>query len=487
MTRSELLSVFNIGVLFIALIGCADKSQQSTQPNIIYIMADDLGYGDVGAFGQKIIRTPNIDAIATEGVKFTQHYAGTTVCAPSRCVLMTGMHTGHAEVRGNKQWEPSGQMPISNETVTIAELLKQEKYTTGMIGKWGLGEPGTSGDPLKQGWDFFYGYTDQVLAHNYYPEFLWKNGEKVYLDNEVKYLDPEAWHEGLGSYSTKKVAYSPDLMTEEALGFIEANKNKPFFLYLPFTLPHDNGEAPDSLKNEVPSHGRFAEKDWPYMWKGYAAMIERLDDYVGQVTQKIKQLGLDENTMIIFTSDNGPFKGRAFTTDSVFASNGPLRGFKRDLYEGGIRVPFMARWSGVIPPGTISDHPSGFQDFLATVADITNIQNVPETDGISYFNAMIGEPQEKHEYLYWEFHGTSNTEGPAVRNSQAIIKGDYKAIRNGIFDDPNASIELYNLRYDLGENTNIASDEPTIVAEMITLMDRAHVPDPKWPLFNTEK
>ncbi len=468
------ICLLTIGLM---IFGC-DQPNNAQKPNIIYIMADDLGYGEIGVYGQKIIQTPNIDALAEKGVKFTQHYAGTSVCAPSRCVLMTGMHMGHAEVRGNGFSPPSGQVPISKETYTVAEFLKENGYKTGMIGKWGLGEPGTSGDPNDQGFDFFFGYTDQILAHNYYPEFLWRNGEKVYLDNEVQYLDTTAWHRGLGSYSTKKVDYSPELMTTEALGFIDQNKEDPFFLYLPYTLPHDNGEAAhDTLRFEVPSLGRFETRDWPYHWKTYAASIEKLDAYVGKVTDKITELGLNENTLIIFTSDNGPYKGRAFTSDSVFASNGPFRGYKRDLYEGGIRMPFVAQWTGVIPAGTITNHASAFYDFFPTVADIIDAQP-PKTDGISYLNAMLGEPQEKHEYLYFEFY-----EGG---KSQAMVMDEWKAVRNDVFRNDMAPVELYNLNYDIEENNDISSENPEIVAQMRALMKEAHTPDPEWPLFQSE-
>lgn len=441
-------------------------------------MADDLGYGEIGVYGQEIIRTPNIDAIAKKGVKFTQHYAGTSVCAPSRCVLMTGMHMGHVEVRGNGFSPPSGQVPISDQTYTVAELLKDNGYTTGMIGKWGLGEPGTNGDPNKQGFDFFFGYTDQILAHNYYPEFLWKNGQKIFLDNEVKYLDSTAWHRGLGSYSIGKVDYSPDLMNDQALKFIDQNKDNPFFLYLPYTIPHDNGEAAhDTLRYEVPSNGRFESEDWPFHWKAYAAKIEMLDSYVGEITNKISELGLDENTLIIFTSDNGPYKGRSFTSDSVFVSNGPLRGYKRDLYEGGIRMPFVAKWTGVIPAGIVTDHASGFFDFFATVADIIDAE-APKTDGISYLNAMLDEPQENHEYLYFAFY-----EGG---KSQALVMDQWKAVKNGVFRSPDAPIELFNLSEDLGEQYDLASKHPKLVKKMQNLMIEAHTPDSEWPLFQSE-
>ncbi len=462
------------------LTGCDQSIKQGNpnKPNIIYIMADDLGYGEIGAYGQEIIKTPNIDAIATKGIKFNQHYAGTSVCAPSRCVLMTGNHMGHAEIRGNGFSPPSGQVPLEADTYTVAEFLQDNGYSTGMVGKWGLGEPGTTGDPNKQGFDFFFGYTDQILAHNYYPEFLWKDGEKVFLNNVVQYLDTTAWHKGLGSYSTSKVDYSPDLMAEEALAFIDRNKDKPFFLYFPTTIPHDNGEAVhDSLQFEVPSNGRFQEKDWPNSWKAYAASIEKLDDYVGQITQKVSALGLEENTLIIFTSDNGPYKGLPHTSDSVFVSNGPLRGYKRDLYEGGIRMPFVAQWPGMISPGSVTNHASAFYDFFPTVAEILDVEG-PETDGISYLSTLLGEPQKKHDYLYFAFY-----EGG---KSQALVMDEWKAVRNDVYKNENATIELYNLKYDIGENNNIAAENPEIVARMRAYMQEAHVADPEWPLFQSE-
>jgi arylsulfatase A-like enzyme len=446
-------------------VSVAEKSK----PNIIYIMADDMGYGDVGCYGQKIIKTPNIDKLASEGMRFTQHYAGTAVCAPSRCALMTGMHMGHAEVRGNLQAEPSGQIPISDQTTTVAELLNDAGYTTGMIGKWGLGVEGTSGEPTKQGFDFYYGYLDQVLAHNYFPEYLLRNGEKEYLNNEVKYLSKDEWHEGLGSYSTKKEDYSHDFFEEETLKFIEENKDKSFFLYLPYTIPHDNGEAPDGQRLEIPDYGIYSDKDWGTDQKGYAAMVTCLDASVGKIVQKLKDAQIENNTLIIFTSDNGPEMSYYFS--SFFDSNGKFRGGKRDLYEGGIREPFIAKWPGKIQPGSESNHISAFWDFLPTACEIAGVPVPDNTDGISYLPELTGkENQKEHDYLYWEFYERTGT--------KAVRKGKWKAAQNNIKTNPDSPIELYNLETDHGEQNNLASENPEIVAEMEAIMEQASTPSP---------
>lgn len=464
--------------LFIIFTLAGFTTNVSSNPNIIYIMADDLGYGDLSCYGQKIIQTPNIDQLAEEGIKFTQHYSGTSVCAPSRSVLMTGLHVGHNPIRGNMQYEPHGQKPLPDSTITVAEALKTAGYTTGMIGKWGLGIEGSEGDPNVQGWDYFFGYTDQVLAHNYYPEYLVKNGEHVKLKNEVKYLDSTKWHGGYGSYSTKKVEYSNDLFTDDALRFIKENAEQPFFLYLPYTIPHNNGEAPLGERQEVPDLERFEYKDWPKETKGYAAMIERLDDYVGAITKLVDSLGLGNNTLIVFTSDNGPLQEHKHGFTAFFDSNGKLKGGKRDLYEGAIRVPFVARWTGKIAPGRITDHQSVFYDFLPTACDIAGIDVPVETDGISYLPELLGEEQAKHEFLYWEF-----LEGGKL---QAIRKGNFKGLRLNVFENPDAPIKLYDLSNDISEENNIADQHPEIVQEMQSVMDHEHVYDSNWPLFETE-
>jgi arylsulfatase A-like enzyme len=445
-----------------------------TKPNFIFIMADDLGYGDVGIYGQTMIKTPNIDQLATDGMTFTQFYAGTSVCAPSRSVLMTGLHSGHTQIRGNKQYRyQNGQLPLPDSAKTVAEYLQEAGYTTGMIGKWGLGDPNTTGDPAKQGWDHYFGYTDQVLAHNYYPEYLWRNGEKVMLDNEVQYLDTALWHDGLGSYSTGQVQYSHDLFMEETLQFLDENRDRSFFLYLPFTIPHDNGEQLDTLRFEVPDQGEYANEDWARREKDYAAMITRMDHGIGRMVDFLDQAGLSENTLIFFTSDNGPMKD-IYTTE-FFNSNGPLRGSKRDLYEGGMREPFLVKWPGQIEAGSHSDHLGGFWDILPTLLDLAG-EPIPEhVDGISIKPTLLGQDQRStHQYLYWEFH-----EGTG---SQAIRQGDWKAVKLNIKQDPNFPTELYNLATDLGEETNLADQHPDKLQELEQLMKEARIPSPEFPL-----
>ncbi|WP_020526404.1 arylsulfatase [Flexithrix dorotheae] len=447
--------------------------QAATQkPNIIFIMADDMGYGDAGCYGQQIIQTPHIDNMAKEGIKFTQHYAGNTVCAPSRCALMTGKHMGHAEIRGNGLVEPYGQPPITADAITVAELLKSAGYTTGMIGKWGLGIIENSGNPMKQGFDFFYGYLDQVLAHNYFPEYLMRNDKKEYLKNKVVYQDSSKWHKGYGSHSIEQVEYSHDLFANEALKFIETNKDNPFFLYLPFTIPHDNGEAPEGQRQEVPDFGPYADQDWNHDTKAYAAMITRMDKDIGRIMEKLKHLGIDENTIVFFTSDNGPMPGEDFT--EFFNSNGALRGGKRDMYEGGIREPFVARWPGKIKPGTVTDHMSAFWDFLPTACEIAGIEAPSDTDGISYLPVLKEGSQEKqHEYLYWQF--------PEQGYKEAIRKGKWKGIRLDMKKNPENPLELYNLEEDPGEEHNIADQYPEIVSELEGLIQKAHVPSERFP------
>ncbi len=457
------------------LCSCRSSVPEPEKPNIIYIMADDMGYGDAGCYGQQFIQTPHIDQLASDGMRFTRHYAGNTVCAPSRCALMTGYHMGHAEIRGNGQFPPSGQRPISDATVTIAELLQGAGYKTGMIGKWGLGTEVNSGDPLKQGFDFFYGYLDQVLAHNYFPEFLYRNGEKEYLDNEVHYLDTTYWHKGLGSYSTKKSTYSHDLMTKEALEFIRSNQDEPFFLYLPFTIPHDNGEERMGERQEVPDHGIYEKEEWPKERKGYAAMITRMDRDVGRIMALLEDLDLEGNTIVFFTSDNGPVPNRDYT--DYLNSNGPLRGGKRDLYEGGIRVPLVVSWKGTIEPGSQSSHLSAFWDFLPTACDLAGI-NVPQgIDGISFLPTLRQEEQKTHETLYWEFVEKGG--------KQAIRSGDWKLVRNDVISKPPGTLELYNLKEDQGEEQNLADSYPELVDELLEEMTRSRTESAHFPLLET--
>jgi arylsulfatase A len=464
-------------ILFLScLAGCNPASKEKKGPNIVYIMADDLGYGDLGCYGQEVIQTPNIDRLAASGIRFTQHYAGNTVCAPSRCALMTGFHMGHAEVRGNLQAEPSGQWPISTGTVTVARLLQSAGYKTAMIGKWGLGIEGSSGDPLKQGFDYYYGYLDQVLAHNYYPEYLLRNGQREYLDNLVQYLDSSSWHKGLGSFSVRKSEYSHDLFMADALRYLDENHEHPFFLYLPFTIPHENGEEPRGERMEVPDYGPYKGEDWPGDTKGYAAMITRMDSGIGRIMGKLEELGIEENTIVFFTSDNGPMPGEEFT--EFFNSNGMFRGGKRDVYEGGIRIPMVVSWKGTISPGRVSGHVSAFWDFLPTACELAGVTVPESTDGISYLPELLGKTQPEHEYLYWEF--------PSVGGKQAIRRGEWKLVRNDCFRQDGGITELYNLEDDPGERHDLSGTYPGMVQELTGLAGRVRTESDIFPFYTRE-
>ena len=459
---------------FAAGLGSCGEETEHRPPNIIFIMTDDLGYNDLGSYGATLIRTPVLDRMAAEGMRFTQHYAGSTVCAPSRAVLMTGQHTGHVAIRGNRQAEPHGQMPLPASTITVPSLLRQAGYTSAMIGKWGLGVQGTDGEPTNHGFDYYFGYLDQVLAHNHYPEYLIRNGEKVMLNNVVQYLYTRHWSRGYGSYPLEMNDYSQDHFTRETLQFVEENRDRPFFLYYPVIIPHANGEAlPGKSFSEVPCFGIYADSLWTEEEKGYAAMISHLDGEIGQLLDKLEELGIDENTVIFFTSDNGGDSPGRFAE----ISNYPFRGIKRDLYEGGIRVPLIARWPGRIPPGTVSDHISAFWDFLPTFCELAGIE-LPEghTDGISILPSLLGENdnQEAHDHLYWEVH--------FWMKHQAVRKGNWKAVRNNLERDPDAPIELYNLSADPGERFDLAEEYPEVVKEMAEIMINAREDDPNWPL-----
>lgn len=441
------------------------------KPNIIYILADDLGYGDLGCYGQRKIKTPNLDKMAAEGMKFTQHYSGSTVCAPSRCTLMTGKHTGHCTVRGNVD------VLMKPDELTIAKALKQAGYSTACIGKWGIGHPPPPEDPHNNGFDHFFGYLSMWHAHNYYPDFLWKNGKKVPLRNSGQH--PEKYYKKdqgeLVGLASEKMDYSHDLFSQAALEYIE-EQDGPFFLYVPYTIPHANNEAGQFGEHgmEVPDYGIYADKDWPEPEKGKAAMISRLDRDIGRIGAKLKQLGIDEDTLVIFSSDNGPHKEGGVKPD-FFDSNGPLKGIKRDLYEGGIRVPMIARWPGKVEAGSVCDHISAFWDILPTFAEIAGAQEPEGIDGISFAPALLGEPQKKHEYLYWEFHEGSS--------KQAVRMGDFKAVRRA----PSRPIELYNLKFDIGEDTNIAGEHPDIVAKAKEFIDKSRTDADIWPLKDRTK
>jgi arylsulfatase A-like enzyme len=474
-TRREFLQAAGLALTSAAvssvLPGCSRirraAAARKKRTNIIFILADDLGYGDLGCYGQETIKTPNLDQMATEGMRFTDHYAGSTVCAPSRCTLMTGRHTGHCLVRGN------ARVPLRPADVTVAELLKEAGYTTGIIGKWGLGEPASTGIPNKQGFDYWFGYLNQRHAHNYYPEYLWRNEEKFTLKNEVNHVI-NGRDRTPGGVATKRVEYSHDLFTKEALDFIDRSAQNNFFLYLAYTIPHANNEA-GNKGMEVPSYEPYADKDWPEPQKGHAAMITRMDRDIGVLFTKLKTLGLDEDTLVMFSSDNGPHK-EGGADPKFFDSNGPLRGHKRALYEGGIRVPMIARWPGVIDPGSESNHISAFWDFLPTCCEVAGIEAPKDIDGISMVPTLVGQPglQIKREFLYWEFHEQGK--------KQAVRMGKYKGVRLNVATNPHGPIELYNLEEDIGEEHNIAAEHPDIVAKMRGYMGLSHTPSQHWPL-----
>jgi len=437
----------------------ADTRPRAPRPNIIFILADDLGYGDLGCYGQKQIQTPVLDRLAADGMRFTQCYAGSTVCAPSRCCLMTGLHTGHARVRGNDR------IPLRPQDVTVAEVLKAAGYATGLVGKWGLGEPGTTGVPNRKGFDEFFGYLNQRHAHNSYPEFLWKNEQKYPLEGNVE----------KNGVSSRRAQYSNDLFTREALSFIDRHSKGPFFLYLSYTVPHANNERGAAEGNgiEVPSDAPYSDRPWPAAQKNYAATITRMDADIGRILKRLAELGIDDHTIVFFSSDNGPHKeGGADPT--FFRSAGPLRGIKRDLYEGGIRVPMIVRWPVHVKAGAVSDQVWAFWDFLPTAAELAGAKPPPKIDGISMAPTLLGEkaagrPQRDHAFLYWEFH-----EGGF---KQAVRMGDWKAVRLG----PDQPLELYDLKSDIGETHDVAAQHPDVVAKMETCLKDGRTESPHWP------
>jgi arylsulfatase A-like enzyme len=438
---------------------CAGQLAAADCPNIIFVLADDLGYGDLGCYGQQRIRTPNIDQMAREGLRFTDFYAGSTVCAPSRCVLMTGYHTGHALIRGN------ARDPLRPQDVTVAEILQSAGYKTALCGKWGLGEAGSTGVPTKQGFDYFFGYLNQQHAHNYYPTFLWRNEERVPLKNVV----PNEGSSGDGK-ATKRVEYSHDLVSDEALKFLDQQSaQQPFFLYLAWTAPHANNEAKQEGM-EVPDLGPYAELDWPVPAKGHAAMITRMDADLGRVFGKLKAMGLDENTLVIFASDNGPHAEGGNKPD-FNNSNGPLKGIKRDLTEGGIRVPFIARWPGKVPAGKTSGFIGGFQDIMPTFAELAGGKGVPEDcDGISIVPTLLGreDEQKQHDYLYWAFYERGG--------GHALREGNWKLIQQPYYSPP----RLYNLANDIGEEHDLAAEQVDRVRAMLQKMASAYRPNAAW-------
>ena len=453
----------------LTLAAVAALAQPAVRPNIVFILADDLGYGDLGAYGQKIIQTPHIDRLAAEGLRFTQFYAGSTVCAPSRSVLMTGQHMGHTRVRGNAGAGNLAAQTLAQGDVTMATVLQRAGYATALIGKWGLGEAGSTGAPEAHGFDYTFGFLNQTHAHNHYPDFLWRNGQKVALPNVVT---PVGTVPGAG-YATTRVQYANDLFLDEALGFVERSKARPFFLFLSLTVPHANNERSRERGDgqEVPDYGPYAEKAWPDPMKGQAAMVTRMDRYVGDLLARLKALGLDERTLVIFSSDNGPHKegGPAYDPD-FFDANGPFTGIKRSLTDGGIRVPFIARWPGRIRPG-VSPHVGYFGDLMATFAELGGAAAPAGLDGISIAPTLLGHgSQATHPYLYWEFYESGFDQA-------VLMDGRWKAIR---LKSPDAPVRLYDVVADPAEASDLAASRADLVSRATRLMREAHVDNEHW-------
>lgn len=441
-------------------------------PNIIYILADDLGYGDLSCLGQEHFETPNIDALKAKGMFFSNHYSGSTVCAPSRSALMTGQHTGHTFVRGNKEIMPEGQHPIPDDVMLLPEMLKEAGYVSGAFGKWGLGYPGSEGDPLKQGFDVFYGYNCQRLGHHYYPFHLWDNEEKVILE---------------GNAGTAKGIYAPDLIHEKTLQFIEDNAStgtaqaRPFFAYVASIIPHAELAAPEKYMKKF--SGKFEEPkpfegvdEGPELRLGryqsqaepraaFAAMITLLDDQVGEIVAKVEELGIAENTLIIFTSDNGAHQ-EGGADPEFFNSNGPFRGHKRDLFDGGVHVLMMAYWPGKVAAGSESEHISAFWDMVPTFTELAGVPAPGNTDGISMVPSLLGkEKQPEHKYLYWEFH----ERGGRI----AVRMGKWKGVRYNVLKQPDAPMKLFDLEADPGEQKDVAEAHPETVEQIRKIMDSA--------------
>jgi len=444
---------------FLTLAFIAPSLQAADKPNLIYILLDDAGFGDLSCYGQTKFETPNMDRLAKEGMQFMQHYSGSTVCAPTRCVLLTGMHTGNAYVRGNREVKPEGQAPMPADIVTLPRLLKDAGYATGAFGKWGLGYPGSESDP-KEHFDLFYGYNCQREAHTYYPDHLWKNAERVELDGET---------------------YTHDLIMEEALQFVRDNKEEPFFIYLPVTIPHaamqvtEDYAAPFREKSPQfeDKKGRYAGTEVTNPIAMFAGMMTKLDDGVGQLLDLLEKEGLDENTLIMLSSDNGPHKEGGHDPD-FFNSNGPLQGYKRDLYEGGVRTFLLARWPGKVEAGSTSELISAHWDILPTFCELGGATIPGDIDGLSMAPTLLGnaEDQKKHDYLYWEFYERGG--------KRAARFGKWKAVQLNLSKGMNQPVELYDLSKDEGEENDLSGQNPEVVDEALKIFNDAHTPSPNW-------
>ena len=431
--------------------------EHADQPNVVYILCDDLGYGEVGYTGQQKIQTPELDSLAHRGLIFTDHYCGNAVSAASRCVLMTGLHPGHALVRANSPHYPDGQLPLQENTETIGKLMQRAGYATACIGKWGLGAYSNSGNPNQQGFDHFFGYTDQTKAHEYYPPYLWRDGKKVVYNQHGVQKD-----------------YSHDLFTQDAFRFIKENAERPFFLYLAYTIPH--------IKYQVPDLAQYADRDWPENMKIHAAMTSRMSKDVGRLVHLLRDLGIEKNTLVIFSSDNGAH-GQMGSLE-FFETSGKLRDKKRSMYEGGVRTPTFAYWPGKVPSGKVSDHVSAFWDVLPTLSELTGEPVKGKTDGISFLPTLLGndQAQQQHKYLYWEIYETK----PRCAVRYQHWKGVVADMRQGL------KVELYDVNQDESEQTNVAAEHPEVVKEIQQMMMESHVPNPYFdkanqPLFNLKK
>lgn len=446
-----------VAVVF-AATGSATAADPPAKPNVVFVLSDDLAQGDVGCYGQKLIKTPHLNAMAKEGTRFTQAYCGTSVCAPSRTSLIIGKHTGHSPIRANREIQPEGQKPLPAGTYTVAKLFKDSGYATACVGKWGMGMFDTTGSPLKVGFDHFFGYNCQRHAHSYFPTYLYRDATRFDLPG----------NDGKGVGKT----YAQNLIADETLAWVTANKDRPFFLYYSITLPHG--------RHEIDSQGIYKDEEWTEPQKNYAAQVTRLDSDVGRLLAKLKELKLDEKTLVIAAGDNGS----SFAPNSEIGKRfdqtmgGKLRGFKRSLYEGGLRQACVARWPGVVPAGKVSDEPWAFWDFLPTCADLVGAKVPAEakTDGVSILPLLKSGAAPNREFFYWELHES----GPSL---QAIRFGDWKAVKNG----PSAAVELYDLKADPGEKTDLAAKNPDVVAKAVKLMASAREDHPDWPLRDAKK
>ena len=469
-TCLSLLSLLAITQTIEAQTVEAQRANLPAKPNLIWIMADDLGYGDLGCYGQQVITTPNLDQMAAEGMRFTHFYSGATVCAPSRSVLMTGQHHGHTRVRGNAGKKNPIAQALRDNDVTVAKVLQQSGYRTALVGKWGLGDAGEaeSGLPRKQGFDEFFGFLNQTHAHNHYPDYLWRNESRENLPNVVTPLGDNG-----GGFATEAKVYADDLFADEAVRFVKANKTRPFFLYWSMVVPHANNERNRELKNgaEVPDYGPYADKDWPEPDRGQAAMISRLDSYVGRMLKVLREEGIAENTLVIFTSDNGPHNESNHNL-ARFNPSGPFTGIKRSLTDGGIRVPMIAWWPGRVKPESVSPHVAYFGDWMATAAQIAGTQPPANCDSISFLPTLLGETdkQAAHEFLYWEFH-----EGGFKQ--AALYQGRWKGIRK---DAPDAPVAVFDQLNDVAEKTNVADSHPEIAAKLNEFLSTARSDSADW-------